>query len=215
MKVDMSGKGKDLYLNGELIGRYNSTGDYGADAKQIQEILREKGLDRTISRPIQMFYQALSFCENGRISLRSRSEILPTNPLSIAPFVVNSTFAIELYLKALAGCYQKKLWGHDLLSLYDELPTEAAALIERRISMLQSSAHFFSSVNQLRDALAKAASAFVEWRYLDKDSAGPIEIAGQIEIGRVLHEAFQDAVSSTSPNPETTAAGLRDVFLKK
>jgi uncharacterized protein YbjT (DUF2867 family) len=68
MKAGMSGKAKTLYLNGELIGQYASTGDHAADARKIQEILRERGLDRTISRPIQMFHQALSFATTAAVT---------------------------------------------------------------------------------------------------------------------------------------------------
>ena len=189
-----------------MIGQYKSTGDDAADAENLQKMLREKGLYKEVLPELRMFQQALSFATTAAYLHNRDLKSFPRNPLSIAPFVVNSTFAIELYLKALARCYEVELRGHDLLSLYDSLPAEAAALIERRISTPQSRGHFFSSASQLRDALAKVANAFVEWRYLhEKESAGPIELGAQIEIGRILHETFQDAVSSTPLTPELEA----------
>ena len=110
-------------------------------------MLREKGLYKEASPELRMFQQALSFATTAAYLHNRDLKSVPSNPLSIAPFVVNSAFAIELYLKALARCYGIQLTNeHNLLRLYDKLPSEAGALIQNRLLMPEESGRYFTSV---------------------------------------------------------------------
>jgi hypothetical protein len=87
--------------------------------------------------------------------------------MSVAPFVVNSTFALELYLKTLGLLHDTELRGHDLLTLFDALPSRTWST-------------FRSEIERLR-------SAFLEWRYLhERKRASEIRFVEMIFIMELL-----------------------------
>ena len=118
-------KMKSVYLNGKLVGEAAATGDLEADQLAALQVLKDTGNYREPSLVDGMFRQTLSFATTSAYLYERDLLKVPRNGLSVAPFVVNSALAIELYLKTLGQLYSVKLRGHDLLTLFDKLPPEA------------------------------------------------------------------------------------------
>jgi hypothetical protein len=77
---------------------------------------------------------------------------------------VNTAFCVELYLKALALKHGKKLRGHELLELYNELPLEALADIEASIPDALKDAPL-SGEPLVPEFISMMNNVFVHWRY--------------------------------------------------
>jgi hypothetical protein len=83
------------------------------------------------------------------------------------PFVVNSAFSIELYLKTMHEAHGSPQRGHRLLSLYDALPAETRTMIEQAavasapgcLPPDETTVPFV-----FRDFIADLDNSFVEWR---------------------------------------------------
>ena len=157
---------KDLMLNGKVVGQYISTGDTEKDVHIAQAKLRELGYN-TPDLPLWMHIrqQALYFQDTCALLWHTElSRPPPRRPFTLIPYVVNTAFCIELYLKALALKHGKKLRGHELLELYSDLPPQAHddvqasipdalknALVEGPVDVVQ----FITTMNDV----------FVKWRY--------------------------------------------------
>ena len=118
---------------------------------------------------IKMFRQALSFARTSSMLYNSGLKRPPRDFLVVAPFVVNTAFALELYLKTLGRQYGAVLHGHDLCALFSELPVGAKDVIAKHLQDVSEAGHV-SSLQCLHDVLQKGRSAFVGWRYLYEDN---------------------------------------------
>ena len=116
---------KALYLDGKKIADYESTGDDTRDMELARDLLREKGLYQEITTIQAMYRQARSFATVTSYIYERDLKKIPRNGLSIAPFVVNSAFSIEVYLKTLGEIHGQSVRGHKLIDLYDNLPAAA------------------------------------------------------------------------------------------
>jgi hypothetical protein len=106
----------------------------------------------------------------------------------LAPFVVNSAFAIELYLKTLGQRYNTELRGHDLLDLFDGLPVDAHAALEQHFSKAKWPCGI-TTLAEYRKVLEEMRTTFVEWRYMyENGRAREVRIPPMIFIMEVLHE---------------------------
>ena len=179
---------KELYLDGKLVGEYAATGDDHKDKELAIALLREKGLYQQTTLEQAMFRQAVSFATTASYLYTRDLTTVPRNGLSVAPFVVNSAFALELYLKTLGQLYNKQMRGHDLLDLFDALPLEAHQALQRNFvkSTWQCG---ITELADFRKTLEDMRRAFVEWRYLHETGrAGEIRFAPMIFVMEVLHE---------------------------
>ncbi len=128
---------KTLYVNGIIVGEVVATGDFQKDLEVFRQFLRDKGLHKEVTKVQAMFRQALSFATTAAHLYERDLLKAPRNGLSVAPFVVNSAFSIELYLKTLHELQGKTARGHSLLDLYDQLAeTTRDALIHRSCAHL-------------------------------------------------------------------------------
>jgi hypothetical protein len=116
----------------------------------------------------------------------------------IAPFVVNSAFSIELYLKTLAQGHGNPLKGHELLKLYEALPATAIAAIQAEVPgcaanrRLNEPPDFRRYVHELNDA-------FVEWRYCyEKERTKAVHIEPTIFVMECLHNACRPLLEFSS-----------------
>lgn len=158
---------KTLYVNGIIVGEVPATGDYETDLQAMRQFLKDKGLHRETTKVQAMFRQALSFATTAAHLHRTDLLKAPRNGLSVAPFVVNSAFAIELYFKTL-----HELQGtnpgreHHLLKLYDELtqPTRDV-VIKHALANGPRYGVPLTTADQLRGFVDELDNAFVEWRY--------------------------------------------------
>jgi hypothetical protein len=188
MAEQQAGK-KELVLNGVVVGEVEMTGDFEKDAELAMQFLKDKGLHKVASPEKVMFRQAVSFATTAAYLHKTDFVRRPWNPFSVAPFVVNSAFSIELYLKTLGKIYNKIMKGHDLLVLFDSLPQDAHTQITSLPS--ESLAGFVPAGNPaLRVCISELSGAFVEWRYLhEKKRATTIRPDRMIFVMKVLHEA--------------------------
>jgi hypothetical protein len=188
-----------IFLGGKLIGATPKTGDDTLDIDATIRLLKEKGLFRPPTAVQTMFGQASSFAE---ISFAIFAQGLSGN--NVVPFVVNSAFALELYLKTLAKLYGIQTWGHDLLKLFELLPEPTQAAIEETFPQCRWQCGI-STICDFREALKEMRNTFEEWRYLfEKERSGPINFHRMIFVMEALrntceqHEQIQNACKSSS-----------------
>lgn len=178
---------RDFYLDGVLVGRAESSGDDALDRERMIRLLKEKGLYKETTTIQAIFRQAISFATVSSDLYRRDLAKVPAKMLSVAPFVVNAAFAIELYIKTLGEIYATSLRGHDLLILFDALPAEAHSALLGHFSSARWQANI-STLEDYREAIEQMRNAFVEWRYLhEKMMAGEIRFPSMIFVMEVLH----------------------------
>lgn len=177
---------KKLFLNGVLVGEVPTTGATAADAAVARQFLKDRGLDREVTVVQAMFRHAVSFCDTAAM-LHADLQKQPSRGLTIAPFVVNLTFSIELYLKALARAHDAELTGHELASLFDSLPAQALAAID-----VAAKNNGGGTLQRVRACLDDLKGVFVQWRYVYERERGPeVKVEPSIWVALVLHAACQ------------------------
>lgn len=108
---------KILNYRGIDVGEVEVTGDDEVDAMAAMELLKQKGLYKEFSKVNAIFGQANAFAHTAlEIHKTSLANPGPPDFKGIAPFIVNATFATELYLKSMHAVYGHVPQGHDLLS---------------------------------------------------------------------------------------------------
>jgi hypothetical protein len=160
-----------------------------------KEFLRRSGLHKGVTKVQAIFRQALSFATTSAYLYQRDLLKPPRNGLSIAPFVVNSAFSIELYLKTLHELQGAGAHGHALLELYDTL-TETAQDVVFRFALAYAAKYkvALSTREQFRSFVVELNNAFVEWRYCyERGSASKIDIQPTILIMKALHEACKES----------------------
>jgi len=182
-------KMKELYFDGKLVGEYLATDDRQQELESAKNLLREKGLYNPPTLEQAIFRQAVSFATTASYLYKRDLTTKPTNGLSIAPFVVNAAFALELYLKALGHLFNKQMRGHDLLKLFDALPSEAHQALHEHFKNAKWECDITDMIG-FRKALQDLRGAFVDWRYLHERVSPRAEIhfASMIFVMEVLHE---------------------------
>jgi hypothetical protein len=156
---------KKLYAQGVFVCEYESTGDDAKDIGVTRAILKERGLHRESTAGQAIYSQAHSF---ATVAAKIYKEDLTGTPVRngrlLPPFVVNSAFSIELYLKALAKLHGATLRGHDLAKLFDALPETARAVIKQMQPQSATKWNISTEID-LRQVLFALKDAFVHWRY--------------------------------------------------
>jgi hypothetical protein len=186
---------KTIYLNGVVVGEVTATGDYKKDLESARTLLKAKGLHREVSRVQAMFRQAVSFATTSAYLYSRDLERIPGNGFTVAPFVVNSSFAIELYLKTLHEMGNARPRGHALLKLYDELPTSKRNLVARH-AVAAGRLYKVDVANgaDFRQILADLNNSFSEWRYCyESGNTRLFKIQPAIMAMKALHQACRDS----------------------
>jgi hypothetical protein len=182
---------KQLYLDGELVGEYPAPDDPIKERELAVALLREKGLYQKPTLEQAIFRQAVSFSTTSSYlySRELSGEPSVRKGLSVAPFVVNAAFALELYLKTLGHIYNKPLRGHDLLKLFDGLPPDCHQALRQGFVKSEWQCGI-TEIGDFRKAIEDMRSAFIEWRYLHEEGrARVIHFRPMIFVMEVLHEA--------------------------
>lgn len=179
---------KKVYLNGSLVGEYRPTGENERDQELAVAVLREKGLWTETTLEQAMFRQAVSFATTASYLYKRDLTATPRNGMSVAPFVVNSAFALELYLKTVGQLHGQTMRGHDLLDLFDDLPLDARTALHQNFAKREWQCGIVG-LAEFRKVLEELRSAFVDWRYLhERKRTGPIQLKPMIFAMEVLHE---------------------------
>jgi hypothetical protein len=187
---------KKLFANGKFICEYEAPTSHQEEIELCQRLLGEHGIDlKKTTEEQAIFRQATSFSSiAAQLYARDLSNV-PSNGMSVVPFVVNAVFALELYLKTLAKLHSRSPRGHDLIVLFDGLPTTAIESLRSEVATAADYSQWkcnISTVDDFRKALEAMRNAFVEWRYLhEKDPSGGIEFRPLIFAMEVLHSICQ------------------------
>ena len=180
---------KTVLLNGIAVGEVMSTGDLEKDTEAVRQFLKSKDLHKEVSLFQAMFNQAVAFANTSAYLYERDLKHAPRRGFSAAPFVVNATFSIELYIKALAEKYGKSLRGHELLKLYKALPKAAQINIESVIPRCAVN-RALDEEPDLPQYLSDLNNTFVEWRYCyEVERTGPVHIEPVIFVMEVFHES--------------------------
>lgn len=176
---------KKVYYNRSFIGEVEATGDLDKDADVARNLLKERGIWRPHTEVEKMFGQAASFCNTAALLYEGGLKSVPRDGRALAPFVVNSAFGVEIFLKTLHLFHGTSARGHKLRALFDALPKETAHLANSKFAesiATRSSAHR----GELTDALGKLNNAFVEWRYLHEHEKLHVEVQPLISVQEAL-----------------------------
>jgi hypothetical protein len=180
---------RKLLLNGIYVGEIDVTGNQEQDAAAAIEMLKQKGLHKEPSAIRSMFQQALSFAKTAAYLHEKDLSRSPWNGHSVAPFIVNTAFSIELYLKTLGKIFNKPMKGHDLLTLFDSLPTAAHQAIDAVLPACTRELGPAGNVD-LRTCISELANSFVEWRYLhERVGQQTAHVDRLIFVAKVMDEA--------------------------
>lgn len=180
---------KRILLNGVDIGAYVSTGDDLEDAAVGQKFLADKGLLKNISKQQQMYNQAFAFCSASSELWAKHLTRSPFNGHAVAPFVVNATLSIELYLKTLHAIEKHApRMIHKLVTLYDDLPRRLRDAVDAEATR-HTAEYKLPSTTNFREVLNRLNNAFEQWRYLyERRKLDLINVPETIFALRVLHE---------------------------
>jgi hypothetical protein len=189
-------KTNTLYFDGKAIAEIVVTGDSARDAETARQVLKDKGLYTPPTLGNAMFRQAVSFATTSSYLYAKDLTEIPRNQFSVVPFIVNAAFGIELYLKTLANIHGKTLTGHQLLKLYDSLPTKAKESIEVVVPEFAKQRAIKLPID-FRKCISELNDTFVVWRYIHETSnASEVNIQNMIFVMQCLHQICNDAQGS-------------------
>ena len=186
----MSGekKTKDILLNGIVVGNYESTGNDEKDIEIMQGILKDKGLWKEVEIEEMMFNQAQSFANTANTLYQNDIKKHHKNFYSFAPFVVNASFSIEIYLKTLHKLYGNNIKGHSLKALYKSLNKKG----KEHISKVAEETKHLYKLEEGKDFeyyLNLLDKAFEEWRYIYEGKYEKVYFMPTIYVMQVLDKA--------------------------
>lgn len=179
---------KDILLNGVVVGQHEATGDPRKDAEAVRAYLKEKGLDREITRTDAIHGQANSFASVANSLYDRDLKKSPFKGSSISPFVVNAALSIELYLKAIHSAYGNEIKGHHLANLYRQLPDKAKSIIEASAGDIRPRYKLEPGAD-IHSCLKSLSKAFEQWRYVYEFNGIGTELQSIRYTMHVSHEA--------------------------
>jgi hypothetical protein len=186
---------KTLYLNGKPLCEYEAPEDQQAEIELCSEILKQRGLWETISNERILFNQAVAFANVSAMIWQQKLGPSPTarDGNSAVPFVVNSSFATELYLKALALLNGKKLHGHELDQLFKKIPSAGHLVVDEKLAEQIPHNQWESTMKSMADLqglFQRHRDTFKDWRYLhEHHRLGEFHFRDAIFGMQVLHNA--------------------------
>jgi hypothetical protein len=185
---------KTIYLNGIIVGEVLATGDRDMDIEVMRQFLKDKRLHKEVTKVQAMFRQALSFSTTAAHLHRTDLLKAPRNGLSLAPFVVNSAFAVELYLKTLHEIGGTSIRGHELLDLYDKLSDATRnVVIKHALANGKNFGAPVTTADQFRTFVAEINNSFVEWRYCyETGKTGAVSIQPTIVVMKAVDAACRE-----------------------
>ncbi len=192
---------KTLILNGVAVGEYLGSDDTEEDLQAARQALRDKGLYKPPSLIEAMRGQAVAFAAASNLAYERMQKRGPGDPpLTFVPFVVNSAFAVELYVKTLlrAVDIEPPKRGHSLVALHALLPAGEQARVQR-LCVQHTQDYDPGTVETFAARLVPINEAFVQWRYAyEYERAGMVRLRSLILVMKACHEACR-TVSSNGP----------------
>ena len=194
---------KTVLYNGKPVGTYIATGDREQELEAARAVLLKAGINLNAGKAEQLtaLGQARSFGMVTKLILDTGFKSHPWNPHLVAPLVVNASFCIEVFLKALGQLVSKDLHGHDLNALFDALPIEQKNAILKEFDSRLPIHRLPPSA--LRDELASMSKAFEQWRYLyEKETRLEFEVRVALAVIEALDRV---CIGMTSETPHGTS----------
>ncbi len=171
--------------HGKEVGKIPDSGDPIENAKRYIEYLKENDQYVEFSNTQLMFKQARAFAKIAR-DIRSKSLTKPPfSQEAPAPFVVNATFACEMYLKALQSITNEAENTHNLSQLFKHLPNKLKDKINK-LTKEKSTGFLIDGKILFKDHIKTISNAFVEWRYIYEKETASINISVILLILTVL-----------------------------
>lgn len=183
-----------LFVDMIQVGEIETTGDWEKDIEVGRRFLEKNGYKGTTVIEA-MFRQAFSFALiAGHIYEEYLQKLSANAVFGAAPFVVNSTFCIEIYLKTLHRLQGNSVKGHSLAELYDSLSDEHKNMISGAANRY-SSQFSLSMPVQFIDFITDLNNCFVDWRYIyEKNRTKEVRIEPTLFMIKVLHEVCHHAL---------------------
>lgn len=193
------GKTKEVLFDGKVIGYIDATLSDEEQVNAARALMCSQGLAHEVDEEESIFRQAQSFAHTSQKLYESGLRVTPSDFYCVAPFVVNSAFSIELYLKTLALVVSgRSPKGHRLLNLYDKLPAEAKKLVTEETPK-SAKDRGLPTDTDIRTVLSSLNDTFTEWRYLhERSSTGRVDIEPTIFVMQALHFACVTAKKNRS-----------------
>jgi hypothetical protein len=197
---------KQIFVEGKLIGEVPTTGDVQKDLEAAIGLMRAKGVYKKITAEQVIFGQAVAFANTAAYLFNN--DLLgtpPRNPMSTGPFVVNATFAIELYLKTLNRLYGNDIGRtHDLLRLFLALPDEGMQAVHREFSIALPRPACITDIKTFQAEIERVRHFFMEWRYLhERKHTGEVRFPELIFVRNVLHNTCRSD-AKLKPGPSSS-----------
>ncbi|WP_157484935.1 hypothetical protein [Gilvimarinus polysaccharolyticus] len=178
---------RTVYSDNVPVGYITDSNDSKKMALLAQELLKEKGLWNEISKAKRIFDQAQSFANTSAYLYEHDLKKRPRNPQSICPFVVNSAFAAEMYLKCLQEINAEITDTHILTSIFKTIPNKIKDKINKKTKELECQ-YEVKAGTLFKDHLKNINHAFVQWRYVYENNADAVNIPQVILVLHVLYE---------------------------
>ena len=179
---------KDILLNGEVVGSYETTGDDQKDIEVVRAFLRQKGLHKEVTVNDSMYGQANSFAQLANDLYEKGLKTSPYKGECISPFVVNAVFSVELYLKTIHNVYGNNIRGHHLANIYKGIPKRGKEHFDS--ASVDVRGHYqLAAGTDIQSCLYALSKAFEEWRYLYEQNRIGTEVQSIRYTMHVAHEA--------------------------
>ncbi|MCL9783631.1 hypothetical protein M9194_19590 [Vibrio sp. S4M6] len=180
-----------VHLNGQVVGYINNTGDDHQNALLADKLYDKLGVPQQ-SKVQKMLMQARAFNMTCRGLHKSHLDKHPIKPEFAPAFIVNATFACEVYIKRIYELRKKEYKEtHSLSVLYKQLHNKDQYQINKVYKQLRKQNDADKSPEQIKEAIKTIANAFVDWRYLyeKKGSLGSVN-AGTVFLIIIALEMY-------------------------
>jgi hypothetical protein len=155
---------KTLKIDGSTVCEYLGSSDPEEDQQIVQQLLRRKSVQRTVSKSRAMFQHASSFARVASSIYEREIRADPARGSNVgAPFVVNATLSIEFFLKTLLVVAGDSHFDQELLSLHDSLSEDSQRELDAQAGVLAPLHGEQPSIN-FRDLLRPLDGVLEEWR---------------------------------------------------
>lgn len=185
---------RDIIRNGVIVGRVAKTGTIADEVAAAHQLLKDKGLQSKTSRAQQMYEIACAFADTAAQLHKTGFRGGKQHHLAVVPFVVNSAFSIEVFLKTLAYVHCVEIGRvHELSDLYKILPEQVKLDISAALPDAASQ-HGLSADIDFSQILEGISDAFVKWRYIyERIDFATFGIPETIAAMMVLHRVCSAA----------------------
>jgi hypothetical protein len=193
---------KQIVLNGELIGEVPDSGDPNAVIAAGRKLLQDRGLWRENAKVRMMYGVACSFNQAAANIYAAGLSKKPWDMFAMVPFVVNSVFSLELFLKTLGEAHGAKMPNsHEIGELYRQLPRRAKQEIAASIPTLIGK-WGITNRTEFTELIRDLNKVFTTWRYIYESTQTPIfRVPETIAALLIMHTVTTAAVQRVDPRP--------------